>query len=100
MTIDIDPVIVHLRPFAVTFILADEPTPNLDSKIGHEITRLLRRVAKERGRRSIVIVSDGCRDEFLAAPYRFFADADASGRPETSLRQAVRREAALAGARK
>jgi ABC-type sugar transport system ATPase subunit len=99
MTIDIDPVIVHLRPFAVTFILGDEPTPNLDSKIGHEITRLLRRVAKEQGR-SIVIVSDGCRDEFLAAPDRFFADADASGRPEASLRQAVRREAALAGARK
>ena len=37
-------------------ILADEPTANLDSKIGHEITRLLRAVAKEQGR-SVVIVS-------------------------------------------
>jgi len=39
-----------------SMILADEPTANLDSKIGHEITRLLRRIAKERGR-SVVIVS-------------------------------------------
>jgi len=37
-------------------ILADEPTANLDSKIGHEIMRLLRRIAKEEGR-SVVIVS-------------------------------------------
>jgi putative ABC transport system ATP-binding protein len=137
-----------------TFILADEPTANLDSKIGHEIMRLLRKVAKEQGR-SIVIVSHderikdiadrvlwledgqfkeatamavdpvcqmrveqatavvvtwddepfsfcsrGCRDEFLASPYRFFADAAASGRHETALRDAVRHEGALAGARK
>jgi len=39
-----------------TVILADEPTANLDSKIGHEIMRLLRRIAKEQGR-SVVIVS-------------------------------------------
>jgi putative ABC transport system ATP-binding protein len=37
-------------------ILADEPTANLDSKIGHEIMRLLRGIAKEQGR-SVVIVS-------------------------------------------
>ena len=46
-----------------TLILADEPTANLDSKIGHEIMRLLRRIAKEQGR-SVVIVShdDRIRD--------------------------------------
>jgi putative ABC transport system ATP-binding protein len=37
-------------------ILADEPTANLDSKIGHEIARLLRRIATEEGR-SVVLVS-------------------------------------------
>lgn len=37
-------------------ILADEPTANLDSKIGHEIARLLRQAATETGR-SVVIVS-------------------------------------------
>ena len=37
-------------------ILADEPTANLDSKIGHEIMRLRRAVAKQEGR-SVVIVS-------------------------------------------
>ena len=48
-----------------TFILADEPTANLDSKIGHEIMRLLRRVAKEQGR-SIVIVSHDQRIKDIA----------------------------------
>lgn len=39
-----------------SLILADEPTANLDSKIGHEIMRLLRAIAKEQGR-GVVIVS-------------------------------------------
>ena len=39
-----------------TVLLADEPTANLDSGHGREITRLLRRLAEEDGR-SIVIVS-------------------------------------------
>lgn len=46
-------------------ILADEPTANLDSKIGHEIMRLLRRVAKEQGR-SVVIVSHDQRIRDIA----------------------------------
>src|SRR6516165_10449225 len=37
-------------------ILADEPTANLDSRIGHDIIRVLRRIATEGGR-SVVIVS-------------------------------------------
>jgi putative ABC transport system ATP-binding protein len=41
-------------------ILADEPTANLDSKIGHEIARLLRRAATEQ-QRSVVIVSHDSR---------------------------------------
>jgi putative ABC transport system ATP-binding protein len=48
-----------------TLILADEPTANLDSKIGHEIMRLLRKVAKEQGR-SIVIVSHDQRIQDIA----------------------------------
>ena len=46
-------------------ILADEPTANLDCKIGHEIMRLLRRIAKEQGR-SVVIVSHDQRIRDIA----------------------------------
>ena len=48
-----------------TLILADEPTANLDSKIGHEIMRLLRRIAKEQDR-SVVIVSHDQRIRDIA----------------------------------
>jgi putative ABC transport system ATP-binding protein len=48
-----------------TLILADEPTANLDSKIGHEVMRLLRRIAKEQ-RRSVVIVSHDQRIKDIA----------------------------------
>ena len=48
-----------------TLILADEPTANLDSKIGHEIMRLLRAIAKEQGR-SVVIVSHDQRIRDIA----------------------------------
>lgn len=37
-------------------LLCDEPTANLDSKIGHDIVQRLRRIADEQGR-SVVIVS-------------------------------------------
>lgn len=46
-------------------ILADEPTANLDSKIGHEIARLLQRAAKDEDR-SVVIVSHDPRLEDIA----------------------------------
>ena len=46
-------------------VLADEPTANLDSKIGHEIMRLLRRIAKDQ-RRSVVIVSHDQRIRDIA----------------------------------
>ncbi len=46
-------------------ILADEPTANLDSKIGHEIARLLRRIATGQGR-SVVIVSHDTRLKEIA----------------------------------
>ncbi|MBI3972997.1 MAG: YHS domain-containing protein, partial [Chloroflexi bacterium] len=46
-------------------ILADEPTANLDSKIGQEIMRLLRRIAKGQGR-SVVIVSHDQRIKDIA----------------------------------
>src|SRR4030067_930978 len=46
-------------------ILADEPTANLDSKIGHDIMRLLRRIAIDQ-RRSVVIVSHDQRIKDIA----------------------------------
>ena len=46
-------------------VLADEPTANLDSRIGHEIARLLRRIATEEGR-SVVVVSHDARLKDIA----------------------------------
>ena len=46
-------------------ILADEPTANLDSHHGHEIMRLLRRIAKEE-KRSVIIVSHDQRIKDIA----------------------------------
>jgi putative ABC transport system ATP-binding protein len=48
-----------------TLILADEPTANLDSKIGHEIMHLLQRIAKEQ-ELSVVIVSHDQRIKDIA----------------------------------
>src|SRR6266700_8176994 len=48
-----------------TLILADEPTANLDSKIGHEIMRLLQGIAKQQ-RRSVIIVSHDQRIQDIA----------------------------------
>ena len=48
-----------------TLILADEPTANLDSRIGHDVMRLLQEVAKER-QISVVIVSHDQRIKDIA----------------------------------
>lgn len=46
-------------------ILADEPTANLDSKIGHEIMRLLQNIARKQNR-SVIIVSHDQRIKDIA----------------------------------
>ena len=56
-------------------ILADEPTANLDSKIGHEIMRLLRNIAKEQGR-SVVIVSHDQRIKDIADRVLWLEDGE------------------------
>ena len=66
-----------------SLILADEPTANLDSKIGHEIVRLLRRIAKEQpakggeaGGRSVVIVSHDQRIKDIADRVLWLEDGE------------------------
>jgi putative ABC transport system ATP-binding protein len=56
-------------------ILADEPTANLDSKIGHEIMRLLRGMAKEQGR-SVIIVSHDQRIKDIADRVLWLEDGE------------------------
>jgi putative ABC transport system ATP-binding protein len=56
-------------------ILADEPTANLDSKIGHDIMRLLRQIAKEQGR-SVVIVSHDQRIKDIADRILWLEDGE------------------------
>jgi putative ABC transport system ATP-binding protein len=58
-----------------TLILADEPTANLDSKIGHEIMRLLRKIAKEQGR-SVIIVSHDQRIKDIADRVLWLEDGE------------------------
>ena len=66
-----------------SLILADEPTANLDSKIGHEIMRLLRRIATEHpakgggaGGRSVVIVSHDQRIKDIADRILWLEDGE------------------------
>lgn len=56
-------------------ILADEPTANLDSRIGHEVMQWLRRIAKEQGR-SIVIVSHDQRIKDIADRVLWLEDGE------------------------
>jgi putative ABC transport system ATP-binding protein len=58
-----------------SLILADEPTANLDSKIGLEIMRLLRRIAKEEAR-SVVIVSHDQRIKDIADRILWLEDGE------------------------
>jgi putative ABC transport system ATP-binding protein len=65
-----------------SLILADEPTANLDSKIGHEIMRLLRHIAKEHpaksgaGGRSVIIVSHDQRIKDIADRVLWLEDGE------------------------
>jgi putative ABC transport system ATP-binding protein len=58
-----------------SLILADEPTANLDSKIGHEVMRLLRQIAKEQ-RRSVIIVSHDQRIKDIADRVLWLEDGE------------------------
>jgi putative ABC transport system ATP-binding protein len=66
-----------------SLILADEPTANLDSTIGHEIMRLLRQIAgehtaggSEAGGRSVVIVSHDQRIKDIADRILWLEDGE------------------------
>jgi len=59
-------------------LLADEPTANLDSKAGHETMRLLRQIAKEKGR-SVVIVSHDQRIKGIADRVLWLEDGQFKG---------------------
>ena len=56
-------------------ILADEPTANLDSKVGHEIMQLLRALAKEQNR-SVIIVSHDQRIKDIADRVLWLEDGE------------------------
>ncbi|MBF6612519.1 MAG: ATP-binding cassette domain-containing protein [Chloroflexi bacterium] len=58
-----------------TLVLADEPTANLDSQIGREIMRLLKRLAKEQGK-SVVIVSHDQRIKNIADRVLWLEDGE------------------------
>ncbi|MBI4319632.1 MAG: ATP-binding cassette domain-containing protein [Chloroflexi bacterium] len=56
-------------------ILADEPTANLDSRIGHEVMRTLRKIAREQGR-SVIIVSHDQRIKDIADRVLWLEDGE------------------------
>jgi putative ABC transport system ATP-binding protein len=80
-------------------ILADEPTANLDSKIGREIMRLLQRIAREQ-RRSVVIVSHDQRIKEIADRVLWLEDGQFKAMLEMAIDpvcgMAVERENAVA----
>lgn len=58
-----------------SLILADEPTANLDSSTGHEVSRLLRHIAKEQGK-SVLIVSHDARIQDIADRVLWLEDGE------------------------
>lgn len=58
-----------------SLILADEPTANLDSSTGHEVSKLLRHIAKERGK-SVLIVSHDVRIQDIADRVLWLEDGE------------------------
>lgn len=58
-----------------SLILADEPTANLDSRTGHEVARLLQRIAKEQGK-SVLIVSHDTRIKDIADRVLWLEDGE------------------------
>jgi putative ABC transport system ATP-binding protein len=81
-------------------ILADEPTANLDSKIGREIMRLLQRIAREQ-RRSVVIVSHDQRIKEIADRVLWLEDGQFKAMLEMAIDpvcgMAVERDNAITG---
>ncbi|MFQ6068527.1 MAG: ABC transporter ATP-binding protein [Candidatus Bathyarchaeia archaeon] len=67
-------------------ILADEPTANLDSKIGREVTELLCRVACEQDK-SVVIVSHDKRIKYIANRILYLEDGRITKEVKTGKKQ-------------
>ena len=83
-----------------TIVLADEPTANLDSKIGHEIMHLLQQIAKEKDL-SVVIVSHDQRIKDIADRVLWLEDGQfkemSTMANDPVCGMAVEREKAVAG---
>jgi putative ABC transport system ATP-binding protein len=83
-------------------VLADEPTANLDSSHGHETMRLLRAIAKERGR-TVIIVSHDQRIKDIADRVLWLEDGQfkdvVSMATDPVCGMAIEREKAVSGQR-
>lgn len=83
-----------------TMLLADEPTANLDSKIGHEIMKLLQRIAREQDL-SVVIVSHDQRIRDIADRVLWLEDGKfkeiAAMATDPVCQMAVERDQAVSG---
>lgn len=67
-------------------ILADEPTANLDSKTGREVTELLCRIAREQDK-SVVIVSHDERIKYIANRMLYLEDGGTTKEIKTDKKQ-------------